>query len=100
MEQARAMRLADCRNIGDFRSLAKARLPWPVFDKIDAAADDESAKARNTAAFAESDLASGRVRGGAGDRSANLRLPTAQFSAMQHCMNRNGLILRLIRPWA
>ncbi len=50
------MRLSDCHNIEDFRKLAKARLPFPVFDYIDGAADDELAKARNTAAFAEVDL--------------------------------------------
>ncbi|MGH6788022.1 MAG: alpha-hydroxy acid oxidase [Novosphingobium sp.] len=50
------MRLTDCHNIDDFRRLAKARLPWPVFDYIDGAADDELTKARNTAAFAEADL--------------------------------------------
>ncbi len=50
------MRLADCHNIDDFRRLAKLRLPWPVFDYIDGAADDELTKARNTAAYAECDL--------------------------------------------
>lgn len=50
------MRLSDCYNIDDFRSLAKQRLPWPVFDYIDGAADDELTKARNTAAFADADL--------------------------------------------
>jgi len=50
------MRLADCHNIDDFRKLAKARLPFPVFDYIDGAADDELTKARNTAAFAGVDL--------------------------------------------
>lgn len=50
------MRLRDCHNIDDFRSLARQRLPWPVFDYIDGAADDELTKARNTAAFADCDL--------------------------------------------
>ncbi len=50
------MRLSDCHNIDDFRRLAKARLPFPVFDYIDGAADDELTKARNTAAFAGVDL--------------------------------------------
>ena len=50
------MRLSDCHNIADFRLLAKQRLPWPVFDYIDGAADDELTKARNTAAFDEVDL--------------------------------------------
>ena len=42
--------------IDDFRRLAKQRLPWPVFDYIDGAADDEITKARNTNAFDEVDL--------------------------------------------
>jgi len=50
------MRLSDCHNIADFRLLAKQRLPWPVFDYIDGAADDELTKARNTAAFDDCDL--------------------------------------------
>jgi L-lactate dehydrogenase (cytochrome) len=50
------MRLTDCHNIDDFRLLAKRRLPWPVFDYIDGAADDELTRARNTAAFADCDL--------------------------------------------
>jgi L-lactate dehydrogenase (cytochrome) len=50
------MRLSDCHNIEDMRRLAKARLPWPVFDYIDGAADDELTKARNTASFDEVDL--------------------------------------------
>jgi L-lactate dehydrogenase (cytochrome) len=50
------MRLKHCHNIEDFRLLAKGRLPWPVFDYIDGAADDELTKARNTAAYSQCDL--------------------------------------------
>lgn len=50
------MRLSDCHNIDDFRRLAKQRLPWPVFDYIDGAADDEITKGRNTSAFDTVDL--------------------------------------------
>lgn len=50
------MRLNDCYNIDDLRLLAKQRLPWPVFDYIDGAADDEITKARNIAAYADCDL--------------------------------------------
>lgn len=50
------MRLTDCHNIADFRELARRRLPWPVFDYIDGAADDEVTKARNTSAFDSVDL--------------------------------------------
>jgi L-lactate dehydrogenase (cytochrome) len=50
------MRPTDCYNIDDFRRLARKRLPWPVFDYIDGAADDELTKARNTSAFDDVDL--------------------------------------------
>jgi L-lactate dehydrogenase (cytochrome) len=50
------MKLSDCHNIADFRELAKARLPFPVFDYIDGAADDEITKARNTTAYDSCDL--------------------------------------------
>jgi len=50
------MKLTDCHNIDDFRLLAKHRLPWPVFDYIDGAADDEVTRRRNRAAFDACDL--------------------------------------------
>ncbi len=50
------MRLSDCHNINDFRTLAKRRLPSPVFHYIDGAADDEITKDRNTAAYDDCDL--------------------------------------------
>jgi len=50
------MRLRDCHNVEDFRTLARKRLPGPVYHYIDGAADDEATKARNTAAFDDCDL--------------------------------------------
>jgi L-lactate dehydrogenase (cytochrome) len=50
------MRLSDCHNVDELRRLAQRRLPWPVFDYIDGAADDELTKTRNTAAFGDVDL--------------------------------------------
>ena len=50
------MRLTDCHNVADFRALAKSRLPSPIFDYIDGAADDEHTKDRNTTAFDDCDL--------------------------------------------
>lgn len=50
------MRHIDCHNIDDFRSLAKARLPWPVFDYIDGAADDEVTRRRNRSSYDDCDL--------------------------------------------
>ncbi len=45
-----------CRNVDDFRRLAKRRLPAPVFHYIDGAADDEVTYARNTKSFEDCDL--------------------------------------------
>lgn len=50
------MRLDQCHNIDDFRRLAKARLPGPVFHYIDGAADDEVTRRRNTVAYEACDL--------------------------------------------
>ncbi|MEM1133127.1 MAG: alpha-hydroxy acid oxidase [Pseudomonadota bacterium] len=50
------MKLQDCHNIADFRRIAKARLPYPVFHYIDGAADDEVTKDRNTSAYDHCDL--------------------------------------------
>jgi len=48
--------IARCRNVHDFRALAKRRLPSPIFHYIDGAADDEVTYRRNTAAFDSCDL--------------------------------------------
>ncbi len=50
------MRLEHCHNFHDFRRLAKRRLPRPIFDYIDGAADDETTFRRNTASFESCDL--------------------------------------------
>ena len=50
------MKLTNCNNVSDFRALAKARLPSPIFNYIDGAADDERTKDRNTSAFDDCDL--------------------------------------------
>lgn len=50
------MNLANCHNFHDFRALAQQRLPRPIFDYIDGAADDETTYRRNTAAFERCDL--------------------------------------------
>jgi L-lactate dehydrogenase (cytochrome) len=50
------MRLRDCHNTGDFRELARRRLPGPIFHYIDGAADDEVTYRRNTEAFDRCDL--------------------------------------------
>ncbi len=45
-----------CRNVQDFRDLARRRLPSPIFHYIDGAADDEVTYRRNTEAFEQCDL--------------------------------------------
>jgi L-lactate dehydrogenase (cytochrome) len=46
-----ARRLAACYDIGDLRLAAKRRIPRPVFEYVDGAADEEIASAANVAAF-------------------------------------------------
>lgn len=50
------MRADQCRNVDDFRRLAKRRLPGPVFHYIDGGADDEVTYRRNTDSFDDCDL--------------------------------------------
>ncbi len=50
------MRLSQCFNFHDFRKLARRRLPGPIFNYIDGAAEDETTYRRNTLAFEECDL--------------------------------------------
>ena len=57
------MRLSDCHNFHDFRRLARRRLPGPIFDYIDGAADDELTHRRNTASFEQCDLVPNVLRG-------------------------------------
>ena len=44
-------RLAACHDIPDLRRVAKRRIPRPVFDYVDGAADEEQTAAANVAAF-------------------------------------------------
>ena len=57
------MHLRRCHNFHDFRRLAKQRLPGPIFDYIDGAADDEVTHRRNTKAFESCDLVPQVLRG-------------------------------------
>jgi L-lactate dehydrogenase (cytochrome) len=57
------MRSKHCLNYHDFRELARRRLPGPIFNYIDGAADDETTYRRNTAAFEECDLLPNVLRG-------------------------------------
>ena len=57
------MRLKDCHSFTDFRELARRRLPSPIFNYIDGAADDESTYERNTKSFDDCDLVPNVLRG-------------------------------------
>lgn len=57
------MRLSDCHNFHDFRELARRRLPSPIFNYIDGAADDEVTYRRNTESFERCDLVPNILRG-------------------------------------
>ncbi len=57
------MPLAKCHNFHDFRDLARRRLPSPIFNYIDGAAEDEKTYARNTASFDDCDLIPNVLRG-------------------------------------
>jgi L-lactate dehydrogenase (cytochrome) len=57
------MGLSDCHNFHDFRELARRRLPGPIFDYIDGAADDEVTYRRNTESFERCDLVPDVLRG-------------------------------------
>jgi hypothetical protein len=50
------VRIDRCNNIEDFRSMARRRLPGPIFHYIDGAADDEVTYRRNTEAYERCDL--------------------------------------------
>jgi L-lactate dehydrogenase (cytochrome) len=57
------MLLRNCHNFHDFRRLARRRLPGPIFDYIDGAADDEATHHRNTKSFESCDLVPSVLRG-------------------------------------
>ena len=57
------MRLKNCYNFHDFRKLARKRLPAPIFNYIDGAADDEVTYRHNTESFDSVDLLPNILRG-------------------------------------
>jgi L-lactate dehydrogenase (cytochrome) len=57
------LRLQGCHNFHDFRRMAKQRLPGPIFNYIDGAAEDETTYRRNTDAFLDCDLLPSVLRG-------------------------------------
>ena len=57
------MKLTDCHNFQDFRKLAERKLPSPIFNYIDGAAEDETTYIRNTQSFERCDLVPNILRG-------------------------------------
>lgn len=57
------MRLQDCHNFHDFRELARRRLPGPIFNYIDGAADDEVTHRKNSSSFENVDLVPSVLKG-------------------------------------
>ena len=57
------MRLDDCYSFHDFRALAKSKLPGPIFNYIDGAADDEATLRQNAVSFERCDLVPNVLRG-------------------------------------
>ncbi len=57
------MKLNNCHNINSFKHLAKKKLPSPIFNYIDGAADDEVTYRRNTQSFDDVDLIPNVLRG-------------------------------------
>ncbi|MES2624569.1 MAG: alpha-hydroxy acid oxidase [Pseudomonadota bacterium] len=68
------MGLKHCHNFQDFRKLARRRLPSPIFNYIDGAADDEVTYRRNTQAYEDVDLVPNVLAG-----VANVDLSTTIF---------------------
>ena len=56
-------KLKNCHNSKDFRTLAKQRIPSPIFNYIDGAADDEITLLQNTKSFEKCDLVPNILRG-------------------------------------
>ena len=57
------MQLKNCHNFNDFRMLAQKRIPGPIFNYIDGAAEDEKTYDRNTKSFDDCDLVPSILRG-------------------------------------
>src|SRR6476469_7159694 len=78
------MRLSSCHNFSDFRRLAEARLPAPIFNYIDGGADDETTLARNTAAFESCDLVP-KVLAGVGDIDLSVTVMGQRLAVPCYC---------------
>ncbi len=78
------MHLSDCHNFHDFRRMARRRLPGPIFNYIDGAADDEVTYRRNTASFADCDLVP-NVLCGVGDVDLSVTVMGQKLALPVYC---------------
>jgi L-lactate dehydrogenase (cytochrome) len=78
------MSLQRCYNFHDLRLLAKRKLPSPIFDYIDGAADDEITHRRNTEAFNQCDLVP-RVLAGANEIDMSVEVMGSKLVLPIYC---------------
>ena len=78
------MQLRNCHNFHDFRQLAKQRLPGPIFNYIDGAADDELTHQRNTKSFESCDLVP-RVLSGVGNVDLSVTVMGQKLALPVYC---------------
>jgi len=78
------MQLRNCHNFHDFRQLAKQRLPGPIFNYIDGAADDELTHHRNTKSFESCDLVP-RVLSGVGNVDLSVTVMGQKLALPVYC---------------
>ena len=78
------MRLTECFNHSDFRRLAERRLPGPIFDYIDGAADDELTHHRNTESFNACDLVP-NVLNGVAEVDLSVRVMGQELAVPFYC---------------
>jgi L-lactate dehydrogenase (cytochrome) len=78
------MRLSQCCNFHDFRELARRRLPGPIFNYIDGAAEDETTYRRNTTSFEDCDLVP-NVLGGVTSVDMSVTVMGAKLATPFYC---------------
>ncbi len=78
------MLLKQCHNFHDFRELARRRLPGPIFNYIDGAADDEVTHRKNTDSFNAVDLVPNILRG-VGDIDMSVTVMGQQLDLPIYC---------------
>jgi L-lactate dehydrogenase (cytochrome) len=78
------VRLTECFNHSDFRRLAERRLPGPIFDYIDGAADDELTHHRNTESFNACDLVP-NVLNGVAEVDLSVRVMGQELAVPFYC---------------